>query len=186
MHAGGSKTWWWNHGGVSYHEGEEADERMRHVASKRGVHLDSISRPLTKADLEHFDKIICADDFNIQVCDKMLQYWILLLLCALILWSSSEKTDVIRLSFVQIIDNVVNRWAEDGTGWSLPEDGVLPRVHKMVDYAPKGSKVAAWSEIPDPYYLEDDLQPFDQVVDLVEEAADGLLNTLIAEFGISQ
>ena len=65
---GGSRSWWWHEGGVSYHEGDPADARMRSVASKRKIHLTSTSRPLTKHDLHFFHKILCADDLNLQVC----------------------------------------------------------------------------------------------------------------------
>ena len=41
-------------GGFSYHEGDDADPRMKEVASKRGVQLTSISRPLKPEDFDRW------------------------------------------------------------------------------------------------------------------------------------
>jgi hypothetical protein len=41
-------------GGFSYHEGDDADPRMKEVASKRGVQLTSISRPLRPEDFDRW------------------------------------------------------------------------------------------------------------------------------------
>lgn len=52
-------------GTSGWHDGELPDERMRHHASKRGYHLDSLSRALTGSDFYDFDLIIGMDDANI-------------------------------------------------------------------------------------------------------------------------
>lgn len=48
-----------------YHSGENADVRMMRHAQKRGYSLDSISRKITKDDLQEFDLVIAMDDSNI-------------------------------------------------------------------------------------------------------------------------
>ena len=51
---------------LDYHQGELADSRMRVHASDRGYTLTHRSRPVTRADFDRFDRIICMDDQNIQ------------------------------------------------------------------------------------------------------------------------
>jgi len=51
---------------LNYHQGELPDSRMRFHAEKRSYNLTHRSRPVTKADLEHFDWIIGMDDQNIR------------------------------------------------------------------------------------------------------------------------
>jgi protein-tyrosine phosphatase len=50
---------------LDYHEGELADSRMRSHAGMRGYSLTHRSRPVKKADFDHFDRIICMDDQNV-------------------------------------------------------------------------------------------------------------------------
>ena len=50
---------------LDYHEGDLADSRMRSHAVARGYSLTHRSRPVKKADFDHFDKIICMDDQNV-------------------------------------------------------------------------------------------------------------------------
>jgi protein-tyrosine phosphatase len=50
---------------ISYHEGEQADSRMRMHASKRGYHITHLSRPIRTSDFRHFDLILGMDDSNI-------------------------------------------------------------------------------------------------------------------------
>jgi protein-tyrosine phosphatase len=52
---------------TDYHEGEPADERMRHHAAKRGYTITSISRPVNpKTDFYYYDIIIGMDNQNIR------------------------------------------------------------------------------------------------------------------------
>ena len=51
---------------LDYHQGELADSRMRVHASQRGYTLTHRSRPVTRADFDRFDLIICMDDQNMQ------------------------------------------------------------------------------------------------------------------------
>ena len=50
---------------ISYHQGEQADPRMRAHASRRGYHITHLSRPVRMTDFEEFDLIIGMDDSNI-------------------------------------------------------------------------------------------------------------------------
>ncbi|MHC1778713.1 MAG: low molecular weight protein-tyrosine-phosphatase [Bacteroidales bacterium] len=55
-----------------YHNGENADPRMRRAASERGYNITSISRkiePIT--DFEKFDMIICMDDSNVSQLNRL-------------------------------------------------------------------------------------------------------------------
>lgn len=51
---------------IAYHEGEQADARMRAHAARRGYRLDSISRPVRYDDFERFDLIIGMDARNVE------------------------------------------------------------------------------------------------------------------------
>ena len=50
---------------ISYHQGEQADSRMRAHASRRGYHITHLSRPVRMSDFEEFDLILGMDDSNI-------------------------------------------------------------------------------------------------------------------------
>lgn len=50
----------------SYHEGEQADPRMRKHGSSRGYQVTSISRPVSYQDFDDFDLIVGMDDSNIR------------------------------------------------------------------------------------------------------------------------
>ena len=50
---------------ISYHQGEQADPRMRAHAQRRGYHITHLSRPVRMTDFEDFDLIIGMDDSNI-------------------------------------------------------------------------------------------------------------------------
>lgn len=50
---------------ISYHQGEQADPRMRSHALRRGYHITHLSRPLRMTDFYDFDLIIGMDDTNI-------------------------------------------------------------------------------------------------------------------------
>ncbi|MEI7503820.1 MAG: low molecular weight protein-tyrosine-phosphatase [Paludibacter sp.] len=56
---------------LSIHKGELADSRMRFHASKRNYSLKHRSRPVSKADFEHFDLIIGMDEENIAGLKKI-------------------------------------------------------------------------------------------------------------------
>ena len=50
----------------SYHEGDQADSRMRAHAERRGYHITHSSRPITLHDFEHFDFIFGMDAQNMR------------------------------------------------------------------------------------------------------------------------
>lgn len=62
-------------GTIDYHEGNPADERMRAAASKRGVKLTSISRPIRPSDFEDFDIILAMDKNNEEDILKAHKQW---------------------------------------------------------------------------------------------------------------
>ncbi|GAB1219949.1 hypothetical protein ENUP19_0047G0008 [Entamoeba nuttalli] len=51
-------------GTCSYHEGQQADSRMRKVGKSRGYQVDSISRPVVSSDFKNFDYIFAMDNNN--------------------------------------------------------------------------------------------------------------------------
>jgi protein-tyrosine phosphatase len=51
-------------GTIAYHEGEQADARMKRHALKRGIRLTSIARKFRNIDFEYFDYIIAMDKEN--------------------------------------------------------------------------------------------------------------------------
>jgi len=51
-------------GTIAYHEGEQADARMKRHALKRGFKITSIARRFREVDFESFDYIIAMDSSN--------------------------------------------------------------------------------------------------------------------------
>ncbi|XP_061355058.1 uncharacterized protein LOC133299604 [Gastrolobium bilobum] len=51
-------------GTINYHEGNEADPRMRAASKRRGIQITSISRPLKPSDFIDFDLILAMDKQN--------------------------------------------------------------------------------------------------------------------------
>jgi protein-tyrosine phosphatase len=59
-------NWFIDSAGIlDYHEGEQADGRMRSAAFERGYRITSISRPVRKDDFHKFDYIVGMDSSNI-------------------------------------------------------------------------------------------------------------------------
>lgn len=52
-------------GTIGYHAGNPADSRMKKAAAQRGYQLDSISRQVSRQDLETFDLVIAMDRDNL-------------------------------------------------------------------------------------------------------------------------
>ena len=50
---------------IAYHEGEEADPRMRQHAARHGYRITHLSRPIRESDFRYFDLILGMDDSNI-------------------------------------------------------------------------------------------------------------------------
>lgn len=110
---------------ISYHQGEQADPRMRSHASRRGYHITHLSRPVRMTDFYDFDLIIGMDDSNI-----------------------SRLHDLAP---------------------SIEEEA---KIHRMTEYCV--NKVA--DHVPDPYY--GGAQGFENVIDILEDACEGLLQKI--------
>ncbi|KAI0566218.1 protein tyrosine phosphatase [Gracilaria domingensis] len=72
---GGGSSNWYKESGFSYHEGDLADPRMRAAARKRGLKLESRSRPLAKDDFDKFEVIVAMDSYNLSAIETARQYW---------------------------------------------------------------------------------------------------------------
>ncbi len=113
---------------ISYHQGEQADPRMRSHALRRGYHITHLSRPVRMTDFYDFDLIIGMDDSNI-----------------------SRLHDL------------------------APSLDTEAKIHRMTEYC---SRMVA-DHVPDPYY--GGAQGFENVIDILEDACEGLLKELRAE-----
>ncbi|KAL1557642.1 protein-tyrosine-phosphatase [Salvia divinorum] len=51
-------------GTINYHEGDQADPRMRASSKKRGIEITSVSRPIKPSDFRDFDLILAMDNQN--------------------------------------------------------------------------------------------------------------------------
>ena len=107
---------------ISYHQGEQADPRMRAHASRRGYHITHLSRPVRMSDFEEFDLILGMDDSNISRLREL-----------------------------------------------APSLEAEEKIHRMTEYC---SRIPA-DNVPDPYY--GGAQGFENVIDILEDACEGLL-----------
>ncbi|KAH7663451.1 Acid phosphatase protein [Dioscorea alata] len=123
-------------GTINYHEGNQADPRMRSAAKRRGIEVTSISRPIRPSDFSDFDLIVAMDVQN--------------------------KEDIL---------GAYERWRFKEP---LPEDGPK-KVKLMCSYCKKHKE----TEVPDPYYGGP--QGFENVLDLLEDACESLLDSIVAE-----
>ncbi|XP_052186212.1 uncharacterized protein LOC127797392 isoform X2 [Diospyros lotus] len=62
-------------GTIGYHEGDEADPRMRACAKRRGIQITSISRPIKPDDFRDFDLILAMDKQNREDILGALERW---------------------------------------------------------------------------------------------------------------
>ncbi|KAK7257630.1 hypothetical protein RIF29_31733 [Crotalaria pallida] len=123
-------------GTINYHEGNEADPRMRAASKRRGIQITSISRPIRPSDFVDYDLILAMDKQN--------------------------REDIL-VAF--------NRWKSRHT---LPEDA-HKKVKLMCSYCKKHDE----TEVPDPYYGGP--QGFEKVLDLLEDACESLLESILAK-----
>ena len=110
---------------IDYHEGDEADPRMRTHARRRGYNITHRSRPLRESDFDHFDYIIGMDGQNIKRLHRL-----------------------------------------------APTAEAERKISLMSDYCVRQSADC----VPDPYYGGS--AGFEHVLDLLEDACDGLLQAL--------
>jgi protein-tyrosine phosphatase len=154
---GGGSGDWYKEGGFSYHEGDAADSRMRSAASKRGIAVTSRSRPLTPRDFEEFDVIVAMDAANKAAIARAKEHWI-----------SKGKLKVETSS-------------EQGKGSEEEEEEeeLRAKVVMMTDFL-RNEKLVKLADgaVPDPYYGGD--KGFETVLDLLEDACEGLLEELLA------
>lgn len=123
-------------GTIGYHEGNEADSRMRAASKRRGIQITSISRPIKPSDFVEFDLILAMDKQN--------------------------KEDILE---------AFSRWKFRDP---LPEDA-HKKVKLMCSYCKKHDE----TEVPDPYYGGP--QGFEKVLDMLEDACESLLDSILAE-----
>ncbi|ONI01120.1 hypothetical protein PRUPE_6G122700 [Prunus persica] len=123
-------------GTIDYHEGNQADPRMRAASKRRGIEITSLSRPIRLPDFRDFDLILAMDNQN--------------------------RDDIIE---------AFNRWKFREP---LPEDA-HKKVKLMCSYCKKHDE----TEVPDPYYGGP--QGFEKVLDLLEDACESLLDSILAE-----
>ncbi len=118
-------------GTSAWHEGEPADLRMRHAASKRGYQINGTSRPFKHEDFDRFDLIVAMDDRNFHDLRQQAR-------------TIEEEKKIVR----------------------------------MADFMVKHT----FDHIPDPYYGGAD--GFNLVIDLLEDASEGLIEKLLHPAGI--
>lgn len=123
-------------GTINYHEGDQADARMRAASKSRGIEINSISRPIKPSDFSDFDIILAMDRQN--------------------------REDIL---------GALERWRHKNP---LPSDADK-KVRLMCSYCKKHGE----KEVPDPYYGGH--QGFIKVLDILEDACESLLESIIAE-----
>ncbi|KAL1827745.1 hypothetical protein ACET3Z_006157 [Daucus carota] len=123
-------------GTINYHEGNEADPRMKATSKSRGIEITSLSRPIRPSDFKDFDLILAMDKQN--------------------------KDDILA---------AFERWSFRET---LPADS-YKKVKLMCSYCKKHNE----TQVPDPYYGGQ--QGFEKVLDLLEDACESLLESILAE-----
>ncbi|KAL6566933.1 hypothetical protein OROMI_015337 [Orobanche minor] len=62
-------------GTIDYHEGNQADTRMRKASKKRGIEITSISRPIRPSDFSDFDLILAMDRQNKEDILEAFERW---------------------------------------------------------------------------------------------------------------
>lgn len=123
-------------GTINYHEGNDADPRMKAASKRRGIQITSLSRPIRPSDFKDFDLILAMDKQN--------------------------KDDILA---------AFERWSFRET---LPADS-YKKVKLMCSYCKKHTE----TQVPDPYYGGP--QGFEKVLDLLEDACESLLESILAE-----
>lgn len=113
---------------IRYHEGENADSRMKFHAKRHGYLLTHISRPIREVDFDLFDYIVGMDDSN-----------------------------------------------QDRLHQLAPTVEAETKILRMTDYC----QTHVIDHVPDPYYGGE--QGFENVIEILEDACEGLLNALERE-----
>ncbi|XP_058195977.1 uncharacterized protein LOC131312319 isoform X1 [Rhododendron vialii] len=146
-------------GTIDYHEGNEADPRMRAAAKRREIQITSLSRPIRPTDFRDFDLILAMDKQNKED-----------ILGALERWNFKENLPADaykKVGYFCIISFAGPRL--------LYIHMSIMQVRLMCSYCKKHDE----SEVPDPYYGGP--QGFEKVLDLLEDACESLLDSILAE-----
>ena len=165
----------------SWHTGEPPDERAVATAAGRGVLLTGSARQVRAADLDRFDYILAMDEENLAALRRLAR--------------TGARTRGATGK---------DAGAESGTGRLAASDAAQPssaagpvdvtRAGGRVDPTPRLPEIRLFREfdpasvraedldVPDPYYGGP--RGFDDVYDLVERAARGLLDHIRREHGL--
>ncbi|KAL4853458.1 putative low molecular weight protein-tyrosine-phosphatase [Chlorella vulgaris] len=133
-----------------YHEGDPADGRMTATARGRDITLTSRSRPLTPSDLAEFDCIVGMDAANLAAIKRAAEHW---------------RTDAAQAGA-----------AGSTSAAPVPAD-YASKLCLMTDFL-TSDRFRQYREVPDPYYGGQ--QGFDLVLDLLDDACQGLLHSIQA------
>lgn len=109
---------------------------MRAAASRRGIEITSMSRPIRPSDFRDFDLILAMD--------------------------KSNRADILE---------ALEKWKQRE---NLPPDADK-KVKLMCSYCKKHNE----TEVPDPYYGGQ--KGFEKVLDLLEDACESLLDSILTE-----
>ncbi|KAL9296847.1 hypothetical protein ACSQ67_022743 [Phaseolus vulgaris] len=149
-------------GTINYHEGNEADSRMRAASKRRGIQITSISRPIKPSDFTDFDLILAMDKQNREDILEAFNRW---------KGKHSLPDDAHKKVGARSCSSLGLLF---GILFGLTRI-VMMQVKLMCSYCKKHDE----SEVPDPYY--GGAQGFEKVLDLLEDACGSLLETILAE-----
>jgi protein-tyrosine phosphatase len=135
---------------------------MSAAALKRGVALTSRSRPLQPEDWSKFQHVVCMDQENVRAVEAAVSYW--------------KSTGQIKTG---ADDDDKDGGSGGGGSGSGKSSSSGPRVSLMTDWAPEKSQARRLGKVPDPYYGGP--AGFEQVLDLLDEAAEGLVDAALEE-----
>ncbi|XP_052186211.1 uncharacterized protein LOC127797392 isoform X1 [Diospyros lotus] len=147
-------------GTIGYHEGDEADPRMRACAKRRGIQITSISRPIKPDDFRDFDLILAMDKQNREDILGALERW---------KFRETLPADAHKKVCRRVL--VQSRYHFDVHLMHV----FVMQVQLMCSYCKKHNE----TEVPDPYYGGP--QGFEKVLDLLEDACESLLDGILAE-----
>ncbi|XP_037497056.1 putative low molecular weight protein-tyrosine-phosphatase slr0328 isoform X1 [Jatropha curcas] len=153
-------------GTINYHEGNPADPRMRAAAKRRGIEITSMSRPIRPSDFRDFDIILAMDKQNRED-----------ILEAFNKWKFREKLPdnahkKVRKCFRAVCHEFsVVLFCQVFTIMFV----LFLQVKLMCSFCKKHNE----TEVPDPYYGGP--QGFEKVLDILEDACDSLLDSILTE-----
>ncbi len=144
-------------GTSGFHHGHHADSRMHETASQRGYQLTSRSRKFTVDDFQRFDYILTMDNQNYKDVMK------------------GVTKDVMKNITKDIMDDSPMKKVLGKKEHGEKDQTLEDKVYKFVDFC----QAHNISEVPDPYYKED--EGFQFVMDLLEDGCKNLLDKIVKE-----